>query len=286
MMKRSEFRLLDRLRVRWAEIDAQHVVFNVHYLMYFDTALSAYWRALAVPYAQTMASLGGDLYMRKATLDYLGSARYDDVLDIGVRCERVGNTSMTFTTAVFRQERCLVHGELVYVFADPATQTPRPVPVTLRETMLGFEAGEAMVDVQVGPWDALRASAQALRFEVFVQEQKVPLEMEADAADPSAVHAVARNRFGLALATGRLVQQAPGVARIGRMAVRKSLRGGGVGAQVLDALLQAARERGDRQVLLHAQLTAVPFYLRAGFAFNGPEFEEAGIAHIEMSKAL
>jgi predicted GNAT family N-acyltransferase len=70
------------------------------------------------------------------------------------------------------------------------------------------------------------------------------------------------------------------------MAVCKSLRGGGVGAQVLDALLQTARERGDRQVVLHAQLSAVPFYLRAGFAFNGPEFEEAGIAHIEMSKRL
>jgi YbgC/YbaW family acyl-CoA thioester hydrolase len=248
--------------------------------------LSAYWRALAVPYAQTMASLGGDLYMRKATLDYLGSARYDDVLDVGVRCERVGNTSMRFNTAVFRQDRCLVHGELVYVFADPATQTPRPVPAALRDTMLGFEAGEAMVAVQVGAWRELRAAAQALRFEVFVEEQKVPLEMEADAADASAVHAVARNRFGLTLATGRMVQQAPGVARIGRMAVVKSLRGGGVGAQVLEALLQSARERGDQQVVLHAQLTAVPFYLRAGFAFNGPQFEEAGIAHIEMSKPL
>ena len=286
MMKRSEFRLLDRLRVRWAEIDAQHVVFNVHYLMYFDTALSAYWRALAVPYAQTMARLGGDLYMRKATLDYLGSARYDDVLDVGIRCQRIGTTSMRFDTAVFRQERCLVHGELVYVFAEPATQTPRPVPPVLRETMLGFEAGEAMVAVQIGPWDALRAAAQALRFEVFVEEQKVPMAMEADAADASAVHAVARNRFGLTLATGRMLQAAPGVARIGRMAVSKSLRGGGVGAQLLAALLHAARERGDRQVVLHAQLTAVPFYLRAGFVFNGPEFEEAGIAHVEMSKAL
>ena len=285
-MKRSEFRLLDRLRVRWAEIDAQHVVFNVHYLMYFDTALSAYWRALATPYAQTMASLGGDLYMRKATLDYLGSARYDDLLDVGIRCQRVGNTSMTFNAAVFRRDRCLVHGELVYVFADPTTQTPRPVPTVLRNTLLGFEAGEAMVAVQVGAWGELRAQAQALRFEVFVEEQKVPMEMEADAADASAVHAVARNRFGLTLATGRMVQQAPGIARIGRMAVTKTMRGSGVGAHVLDALLQAARERGGRQVVLHAQLTAVPFYLRAGFAFNGPEFVEAGIAHIEMSKAL
>ena len=79
-MKRSEFRFLDRLRVRWAEIDAQKIVFNGHYLMYFDTAIAGYWRALAMPYAQTMEYLGGDLYVRKATVEYEASAHYDDVL--------------------------------------------------------------------------------------------------------------------------------------------------------------------------------------------------------------
>ena len=68
-MNRQEFRFFDRLRVRWAEIDAQKIVFNGHYLMYFDTAMTAYWRALALPYAETMESLGGDLYVRKATLE-------------------------------------------------------------------------------------------------------------------------------------------------------------------------------------------------------------------------
>ena len=107
-MQRSEFRLLDRLRVRWAEIDAQQIVFNAHYLMYFDTAVAAYWRAMAMPYAQTMSALGGDLFVRKATLEYTGSARYDDVLDVGIRCGRIGNSSMTLTGAVFHQDRLLV----------------------------------------------------------------------------------------------------------------------------------------------------------------------------------
>jgi len=80
-MQRSDFRFFDRLRVRWAEIDAQKIVFNGHYLMYFDTALGSFWRAIAMPYAQTMEQLGGDLYVRKATVEYEGSARYDDVLD-------------------------------------------------------------------------------------------------------------------------------------------------------------------------------------------------------------
>src|SRR3978361_933561 len=76
-MQRSDFRFLERLRVRWAEIDAQQIVFNGHYLTYFDTAIAGYWRALAIPYATTMAALGGDLFVRKATLEYLASARYD-----------------------------------------------------------------------------------------------------------------------------------------------------------------------------------------------------------------
>src|SRR5437899_11089406 len=127
-MKRSEFRFLDRLRVRWAEIDAQKIVFNGHYLMYFDTAIAGYWRALALPYAQTMEYLGGDLFVRKATLEYEGSARYDDVLDVGIRCARIGNSSMLFSAGVFRHDELLVSGELVYVFADPHSQTSKAVP--------------------------------------------------------------------------------------------------------------------------------------------------------------
>ena len=73
-MKRTDFRFLERLRVRWAEVDLQQIVFNGHYLMYFDTAVAGYWRALAMPYASTMHYLGGDLFVRKSTLEYEGSA--------------------------------------------------------------------------------------------------------------------------------------------------------------------------------------------------------------------
>ena len=285
-MTRTEFRFFDRLRVRWAEIDAQKIVFNGHYLMYFDTALAAYWRALALPYAQSMEALGGDLFVRKATVEYLASARYDDVLDIGMRCARIGNSSILFSGAVFLQDRLLVSGELVYVFADPHTQTSKSVPPALREVLLGFEAGEAMLDVRVGDWATLGAQAQAIRTAVFIEEQKIPVEMEWDEADATCVHAVAFNRLGLPLATGRLLQHAPQVARIGRMASAQTVRGSGVGRAVLDALMQAARTRGDREVLLHAQTSASDFYARAGFTPRGPVFDEAGIAHIEMTRTL
>lgn len=285
-MKRSDYRFFDRLRVRWAEIDAQDIVFNGHYLMYFDTAIAGYWRALAMPYHETMAYLGGDLFVRKATLEYEGSARYDDVLDVGLRCSRIGNSSMLFQGAVFRGDEGLVSCELVYVFADPAQQVAKPVPQELREVLQSYEAGKAMVEVRVGGWDELGRDAQKIRTEVFVQEQKIPAEMEWDAADAGCVHAVAYNRFGLGLATGRLLQHVPGVAKIGRMAVSRAVRGSGVGRYVLDALMKAARARGDREVLLHAQSSAADFYARAGFTTRGPQFDEAGIPHVEMMRLL
>ncbi|HEX7435364.1 MAG TPA: YbgC/FadM family acyl-CoA thioesterase [Caldimonas sp.] len=285
-MKRTEFRFLDRLRVRWAEIDAQKIVFNAHYLMYFDTAVAGYWRALALPYAQTMEYLGGDLYVRKATVEFEGSARYDDVLDIGMRCARIGNSSILFSGAAFRQDEALVSCELVYVFADPQTQTAKPVPQQLRDVLQAFEAGKPMVEVRTGTWEALGREAGGIRTEVFVDEQKIPADMEWDDADAGAVHAVAFNRLGVALGTGRLLEHVPGVAKIGRMAVRQTVRGSSVGRAVLDALLLVARQRGDREAILHAQMSAAPFYARAGFSARGPEFEEAGIPHVEMVRSL
>lgn len=285
-MKRSDFRFLDRLRVRWAEVDMQKIVFNGHYLMYFDTAVAGYWRALALPYHDTMEQLQGDLYVRKATLEYVGSARYDDQLEVGIRCARLGKSSLVFGAAVFRGEQRLVHGDLVYVFADPATQTSRPVPEPLRDVLAAFEAGEPMLDVRTGGWDDMGREAQVLRHAVFVQEQRIPAELECDAADASAVHAIAYNHFGLALGTGRLLDQAPGVAKIGRMAVRHDLRGSGIGAAVLGALIGVARARGAAEVLLHAQHSAVGFYARQGFKTRSEPFEEAGIVHLEMTRSL
>jgi len=285
-MNRSEFRFLDRLRVRWAEIDAQKIVFNGHYLMYFDTAVAGYWRAMAMPYAQTMEYLGGDLFVRKATVEYEGSAHYDDVLDVGIRTARVGNSSILLQGGCFRQDVLLVSCELVYVFADPATQTSKPVPQQLRDVLQAFEAGKPMVEVRTGPWSVLGAEAQPIRTEVFVEEQRIPADLEWDDADNSAVHAVAFNRFGFALGTGRMLEHVPGVAKIGRMAVRRTVRGATVGRAVLDALLQAARQRGDREAILHAQTSAAPFYARAGFVERGPAFEEAGIPHVEMVRSL
>ncbi|MBL8342016.1 MAG: YbgC/FadM family acyl-CoA thioesterase [Rubrivivax sp.] len=284
---RAAFRYLDRLRVRWAEVDMQKIVFNGHYLMYFDTAIAGYWRALALPYHETMEALSGDMFVRKATVEYEGSARYDDLCEVGVRCQRIGKSSMVFALALFRGETRLVHGELVYVFADPATQTSRPVPASLREVLEGYEGGRPVLDCQVGGWGTLGHDARRLRQAVFEAEMGVRQNMTEDAADPAALHAVAYNRFGLAVGTGRLaVVQAPGRARIARVAVHGALRGAGVGAALVRALVAAARSRGDHEVVLSAQASVQRFYGRLGFATQGQPYEEAGQPHQDMAMTL
>lgn len=281
-MKKSDFRCLDRMRVRWAEVDLQKIVFNAHYLMYLDTAIAAYWRGLAAAYETALHGLGGDLYVKKSSLEYFASARYDDQIDVGLRCARIGNSSLTFLGGIFRGEDLLVSGELIYVFADPATQTSRPVPAPLRALYESFEAGAPMTELVLGGWDAVSDGASALRRAVFVQEQGIGEQLVWDEKDATAVHAVLKNRLGHTVASGRLVQEAPGVGRIGRMAVERVLRGCDLGQRVLIALVDAARARGDREVMLHAQASAKGFYLREGFALRGAAFEEAGIEHQEM----
>jgi YbgC/YbaW family acyl-CoA thioester hydrolase len=285
-MKREDFRLFHKLRVRWAEVDMQKIVFNGHYLMYFDTAVADYWRALAMPYEEGMHQLEGDLYVKKATVEFHASARMDDRLDVGLKCARIGNSSMQFLGAIFRGEELLITCELVYVFADPATQTSRPVPARLREMLTGYEAGEPMLRIRTGTWAELGADAGRVRTEVFVQEQRIPAELEWDEDDATAVHAVAYNRLGQAIATGRLLPASDGVAKVGRMAVHQALRGCGFGEQVLRALVQKAQQRGDHGIELHAQRTARDFYARLGFAAQGEPYEEAGIPHVTMTSAL
>ncbi|MCA1326563.1 GNAT family N-acetyltransferase [Herbaspirillum sp. alder98] len=138
------------------------------------------------------------------------------------------------------------------------------------------------MNIIVDNWEALRAHAQPIRFEVFVDEQQVPAEIELDEMDAVSIHAVAYDEQGAPVATGRLLPD----GHIGRMAVRRAGRGKGVGGAVLQALMAAARSRGDSGVVLNAQAHAEPFYAAHGFAREGDEFMEAGIPHITMRARL
>ena len=282
----ADYRLVHRLRVRWAEIDAQRIVFNPHYLMYVDTAFTEYWRALAIPYEVIPELLGGDLYVKKSTLEYHGSAHLDDLLDVGIRCQRIGNSSLLFSAGVFHGNRLLVGAELVYVFADPATQTSRPVPPRLRELITAYEAGDPVLDTTVGRWSDVSSAASALRRTVLMDELGIPASLDQDTLDVTSVHALVRNRFGLALATARLALGSQGVATLGRVAVLRTMRGTGLGRLVVDSLLGHARTAGMQTVRVQAQLGAQPFFSKLGFTSAGASYLEAGLAHVCMERVF
>ena len=193
---------------------------------------------------------------------------------------------MIFQAGIFRNEVLLVSGELVYVFADPETQTSKPVPDALRTMLQSYEAGVSPMDVRVGGWEEVGAQARALRQEVFVDELGIAHGLDYDAADEGAVHALVRNHLGHALATGRLVQEGPALARIARVAVTRTMRSTGFGRQVIQALMQLAAERGDTRVVLQSQCSAGGFYTRLGFTPIGEPYQEAGIPHIDMARQL
>ena len=138
-----------------------------------------------------------------------------------------------------------------------------------------------MLEVRLLDWNAAQAEAKRIRFTVFVEEQRVPAELEMDEHDAHCLHALAF-AGGRAIATGRLLPD----GHIGRMAVLKEWRGQGAGRAMLRRLIDAARARGDREVVLSAQVHAVGFYRAEGFETEGPVYEEAGIPHQEMRLAL
>lgn len=139
-MKRDDFRTFHPLRVRWAEVDRQDVVFNAHYFLYFDVAVTEYWRALGIDYpAGYVAREGADLYAVKASAEFLGSARYDDQLEVGCRIARLGRSSAQFVLGIWRGEQLLTTGELVYVNVDVATHESRPWSQEFRARVAGFE---------------------------------------------------------------------------------------------------------------------------------------------------
>ena len=125
----------------------------------------------------------------------------------------------------------------------------------------------------------------ALRRAVFCEEQGVPEEMEHDAEDAAALHVVALDDGGRVIGTCRVLGDGPSV-RLGRMAVAREHRGRGLGAALLGEAHALAAARGAREVAIHAQTSALGFWERAGYVAEGPEFEEAGIAHVAMRRAL
>lgn len=141
---------------------------------------------------------------------------------------------------------------------------------------------EPAFTVEAVTWAEQGAELYAIRRAVFVVEQGVPEAMELDEADPVCWHVVARAPTGQAIGTGRLLAS----GRLGRLAVLPAWRGHGVGQAMLHRLLNLARQQRLTEIVLHAQIQALPFYAKLGFHAESDEFLEAGLLHCRMRRRL
>ncbi|TCZ65939.1 acyl-CoA thioesterase [Roseicella aquatilis] len=135
----DDFAFAHRIRVRWAELDPQRIVFNAHYLTYFDVALSEYMRAIDFKAPDGLAKQGCDIVLANANLDFRASARYDDELLLAARVAQLGRTSLRFRMGCFRGDRLLVEGRMSYVAVTLAEHVPVPLPEPFVERILAFE---------------------------------------------------------------------------------------------------------------------------------------------------
>ncbi|AUY52145.1 GNAT family N-acetyltransferase [Streptomyces sp. CB01881] len=149
--------------------------------------------------------------------------------------------------------------------------------------------------IRVAGGEADLALVHGVRREVFIVEQGIAEEEEWDDLDPTSEHLLAVGPAGEPLGTARLIhgEQAlkltggiEGRVLLGRLAVVKAARGTGLGADLVRAVEAAGRDRGAREVELHAQVQALGFYERLGYAAEGPVYDDAGIPHRTMTRVL
>lgn len=138
------------------------------------------------------------------------------------------------------------------------------------------------IDVHDGPPPR---EAFAVRERVFVEEQGVPADLEYDDRDGDAVHAVARSE-GNPVGTARLRSVGDATGRIERVAVLEEYRASGIGRELMETLEREARSDGLDRIVVHAQVTAEPFYHSIGYETVSDVFQEAGMDHVEMEKPL
>ena len=134
--------------------------------------------------------------------------------------------------------------------------------------------------VRVTDWPRDAAKLRAVREAVFIVEQRIPEDLEWDGDDPTSMHVLAEDAAGRPIGCARLLPD----GHIGRVAVLREWRGRGVGDALMRSLLDVARARGQRRVVLHSQVHACAFYRRLGFVAEGGVYDEAGIPHQTMAR--
>jgi acyl-CoA thioester hydrolase len=130
-------RFRHRLRVRYSECDPQGVVFNARYLDYHDVAMTELHREALGSYRE-LVEAGAEMVVAEASLRFLGSAGFDEVLELSLWVTRLGETSLSTRLAVRRAEEVIVEGDVRYVFVDAAGRAKTPIPEGVRERLARF----------------------------------------------------------------------------------------------------------------------------------------------------
>ncbi len=136
---RADFRFFYEHKVRYVELDTQGIVFNGHYLAWYDEAVSDYIRAAG--YSEAMKDAGAEFHVVRGLVEYKVAIGRKAEIEIGALCTRIGRSSITFHTAVFPKggDTLLATGEIVWVLTDQETRRPTPIPDGLRQVLARFE---------------------------------------------------------------------------------------------------------------------------------------------------
>ena len=135
----DDFAMLHPIRVRWAETDKQGIVFNGHYLTWFDIAQTEHFRCMGFRYPTGLAQHGLDIFVVNANIDYRSPAHFDEMVTLAARIEYLGRSSLRFRMAVFRDDALLVEGTVTYVIATKDGRVPSPMPEVFIAKVLAFE---------------------------------------------------------------------------------------------------------------------------------------------------
>ncbi len=133
MSARARYDHFTPLRVRYSEIDAQGIVFNAHYLTYYDITITEYLRALRYDYDGMVRKSGLDFHLVKALVEYQRPIVKDSEIEVGITVGRIGTTSLTWVLAIFLkgEDEVLTTGELVWVCSKVGAHKSHALPVEL-----------------------------------------------------------------------------------------------------------------------------------------------------------
>ena len=140
-MAKSDYKFFFPFRVRYAETDAQGIVFYAHYLTYFDTAINEYLRNLPFNYVEHVKNTGTDFHVVKAVIEFFAPSHFDDEINVYVRTGKIGQSSLTFITEIFpkNEETTLVKGEVVWVNTNQKAKKSASLPEELVVKLRGWE---------------------------------------------------------------------------------------------------------------------------------------------------